>query len=56
MLYRRTEAEMPAYPHEVAQARREGVETRFLTAPVRFLGRNRLEGVECVRDGARRAR
>jgi glutamate synthase (NADPH/NADH) small chain len=49
MLYRRTEAEMPAYPHEVAQARREGVEIRFLTAPARFLGRNRLEGVECVR-------
>jgi dihydropyrimidine dehydrogenase (NAD+) subunit PreT len=49
LLYRRTEAEMPAYPHEVEQARAEGVEIRFLTNPTRFLGRVRLEGVECVR-------
>jgi glutamate synthase (NADPH/NADH) small chain len=49
LLYRRTEAEMPAYPHEVEQARSEGVEIRLLTSPVRFLGRTWLEGVECVR-------
>jgi glutamate synthase (NADPH/NADH) small chain len=49
LLYRRTEAEMPAYPHEVEQARAEGVEIRFLTNPARFLGRLRLEGIECVR-------
>jgi dihydropyrimidine dehydrogenase (NAD+) subunit PreT len=49
LLYRRTEAEMPAYPHEVEQARAEGVEIRFLTNPTRFLGRLRLEGVECIR-------
>jgi dihydropyrimidine dehydrogenase (NAD+) subunit PreT len=62
LLYRRTEAEMPAYPHEVDQARREGVEIRWLTNPTRFVGRVRLEGVECVRmelgpaDGSGRAR
>jgi glutamate synthase (NADPH/NADH) small chain len=49
MLYRRTEAEMPAYPHEIEQARAEGVEISWLTAPTRFLGRVWLEGVECVR-------
>jgi glutamate synthase (NADPH/NADH) small chain len=49
LLYRRTEAEMPAYPHEVAEAREEGVEVVRLTAPVRFLGVHRLDGVECVR-------
>jgi glutamate synthase (NADPH/NADH) small chain len=49
LLYRRTEAEMPAYPHEVAEAREEGIEFRWLTAPTRFVGRVRLEGVECVR-------
>jgi glutamate synthase (NADPH/NADH) small chain len=49
LLYRRTEAEMPAYPHEVEQARSEGVEIRLLTSPVRFLGRTWLEGIECVR-------
>jgi glutamate synthase (NADPH/NADH) small chain len=49
LVYRRTEAEMPAYPHEVEQARAEGVEILFLTNPTRFLGRIWLEGVECVR-------
>ena len=47
MLYRRTEAEMPAYAHEVELAREEGVELRFLTIPVRFLGTTHLEGIEC---------
>jgi dihydropyrimidine dehydrogenase (NAD+) subunit PreT len=49
LLYRRTEAEMPAYPHEVEQAKAEGVELRLLTAPTRFVGRQWLEGVECIR-------
>ena len=49
LLYRRTEAEMPAYPHEVAEAREEGVRFEFLAAPVRFLGRRRLEAIECRR-------
>ena len=49
LLYRRTEAEMPAYPQEVLEAREEGVELRWLTAPARFLGSARLTGVECVR-------
>jgi glutamate synthase (NADPH/NADH) small chain len=49
LLYRRTEAEMPAYPHEVEQVRAEGVEIRFLTNPTRFLGQVRLGGIECVR-------
>ncbi len=49
LLYRRTEDEMPAFPHEVAEAREEGVQIVRLTAPVRFVGRERLEGVECVR-------
>ena len=48
MLYRRTETEMPAYPQEVELAREEGVELEWLTAPVRFVGDDRLEGVECI--------
>jgi len=57
LLYRRTEEEMPAYPHEVAEARAEGVRVVRLTAPVRFLGDEALTGVECVamRLGARDA-
>lgn len=49
MVYRRSEAEMPAYRHEVVEARDEGVILRFLTDPVRFLGTDRLEAVECRR-------
>jgi dihydropyrimidine dehydrogenase (NAD+) subunit PreT len=47
LVYRRGEAELPAYPHEVVEAREEGVQFRFLASPVRFLGRRRLRGVEC---------
>lgn len=37
VLYRRTEAEMPAHPAEVQEAREEGVAFRFLTAPERLI-------------------
>lgn len=47
IVYRRGEAEMPAYPHEVDEAREEGVEVRFLAAPTRFFGYRRVEAVEC---------
>ena len=48
LLYRRTEHEMPAYEHEVELARREGVELRFLTSPVGFVGDGRVAGVRCA--------
>jgi glutamate synthase (NADPH/NADH) small chain len=48
LLYRRTEQEMPAYEHEVELARREGVEIRFLTSPVGFVGEGHVEGVRCA--------
>ena len=47
LVYRRTRAEMPAYPHEVVEADEEGIRFAWLTDPVRFLGEHRLEGVEC---------
>jgi dihydropyrimidine dehydrogenase (NAD+) subunit PreT len=55
LLYRRTEEEMPAYEHEVELARHEGVEIRFLTSPIGFVGHDRVEGVRCaeMRLGAR---
>lgn len=53
MVYRRSEAEMPAYAHEVAEARAEGVRFEWLTEPVRFLGAKRLEAVECRRTRLR---
>ncbi len=48
VLYRRTEKEMPAYAHEVRAAKKEGVRFLWLTAPIRFLGNERVEGVECI--------
>jgi len=48
LLYRRTEEEMPAYEHEVELARDEGVEIRFLTSPIGFVGEDRVEGVRCA--------
>ncbi len=48
LLYRRTEEEMPAYEHEVELARHEGVEIRFLTSPIGFVGNGRVEGVRCA--------
>ena len=38
VLYRRSEAELPADPEEVREAMEEGVQFRFLTAPVEILG------------------
>jgi len=50
ILYRRTEAEMPAFSAEVHEAREEGVELHFLVAPVRFIGEDgRVVAAECVK-------
>lgn len=50
VLYRRTEAEMPARREEIHHAMEEGVKFHFLVNPVRFLGDGgSLSGVECVR-------
>jgi glutamate synthase (NADPH/NADH) small chain len=49
MLYRRSEAEMPAFPHEIAAAKREGVQIIPLVAPVEFVGEGKVTGVKCVR-------
>ncbi len=39
LCYRRSEAEMPAAAHEVEDARKEGVEFRFLSSPTRVVCR-----------------
>lgn len=49
MLYRRGEAEMPAFAHEIAAAKREGVQIMTQVAPTEFLGTDRVTGVKCVR-------
>jgi len=51
IVYRRTEAEMPARRAEIHHAKEEGIEFQFLTNPVRYIGdeRGNLIGVECIR-------
>lgn len=64
LVYRRSEAEMPARAEEIGHARDEGIEFCMLTNPVEFLGdaEGWLTGARCVRmelggpdaDGRRR--
>jgi len=51
VIYRRSEAEMPARAEEAKHAREEGIEFRMLTNPVEFLPDSDgwLGGVRCVR-------
>jgi glutamate synthase (NADPH/NADH) small chain len=51
LVYRRSEAEMPARKAEVHHAHEEGIEFLFLTNPIRFIddGRGNLCGVECMK-------
>jgi dihydropyrimidine dehydrogenase (NAD+) subunit PreT len=49
MVYRRTENEMTAYPHEYDFIKREGVDFSFLTQPVRVIAQNgKVHSLECV--------
>ena len=49
LLYRRREEDMPARQAEIRHAKEEGVEFLTCANPVRVLGKDRVEGVECVR-------
>jgi glutamate synthase (NADPH/NADH) small chain len=49
MVYRRTDQEMTAYPHEYDFVRKEGVEFRFLTQPVEVQVENGcVKALKCV--------
>ncbi len=50
LIYRRSEAEMPARVEEVHHAKEEGVIFKTLTNPVKFIGENGwLKAIECVK-------
>jgi glutamate synthase (NADPH/NADH) small chain len=51
VVYRRSEAELPARIEEVKHARQEGIEFRLLTNPIEFLsdGKGWLTGVRCMK-------
>ena len=50
IVYRRSEAELPARKEEVENAMEEGIIFKFLTNPTRFLddGRGWVNGMECI--------
>lgn len=50
IVYRRSEAELPARREEVHHAKEEGIEFRMLTNPVRVIGDEKgwVRGLECV--------
>ncbi|MDE6577828.1 MAG: NADPH-dependent glutamate synthase [Muribaculaceae bacterium] len=50
IVYRRSEAELPARVEEVHHAKQEGIEFRMLTNPVRVVGdeSGKVIGIECV--------
>ncbi len=50
VVYRRSEAEMPAYREEVEDAKAEGIEISYLTTPARIIEtENGALGLECIR-------
>lgn len=51
LIYRRTEAEMPADPHEIREAKEEEVNFHFLVAPLKIIAdaQNRVTGLECMK-------
>jgi glutamate synthase (NADPH/NADH) small chain len=50
IIYRRSEAEMPARVEEVHHAKEEGIIFKTLTNPIRFIGENGwLKAIECVK-------
>ncbi len=50
IVYRRTEAEMPADPEEVEDAREEGINFYFLTQPIDILSNDgKMAGLKCIR-------
>ncbi len=49
VVYRRSRNEMPAIPEEVEAAMEEGIKFNFLTNPVEFIGKDRLEKVKLIK-------
>ena len=50
LIYRRTEAEMPADPVEIKEAKEEGIKFHYLVQPVEVLAREgKVSGLKCLR-------
>jgi len=50
LIYRRTEAEMPADPVEIEEAKEEGIKFHFLVQPIKILAEDgKVSGLECLK-------
>jgi len=49
IIYRRSEAEMPAYEHEYNLAKMDGIIFHWQTSPIEILGTKAVEGLKCIR-------
>ena len=49
VIYRRSEAEMPAEAKEIEDAKQEGVEFLFLNNIVKILGKDKVKQIECIK-------
>jgi NADPH-dependent glutamate synthase beta subunit-like oxidoreductase len=49
LLYRRSVAEIPASPRELAEAEEEGVHFEYLVSPSRIIGTNQVQSIQCAR-------
>ncbi len=47
LIYRRSEGEMKVWKSELEEARKQGVEIRFLTNPIEIIGKKRVAGIKC---------
>jgi dihydropyrimidine dehydrogenase (NAD+) subunit PreT len=49
VIYRRSSQDMSAYSFEFDLAKKDGIIFHFLTAPGKIVGKNFVEGIECIR-------
>lgn len=49
IIYRRSPQEMPAYDFEYELAKSDGVVFHFLTSPIRIIGNESVEAIECIK-------
>ncbi len=49
IIYRRSDVEMSAYDFEYDLAKKDGIAFYFLTSPKRIIGKDSVEGIECVK-------
>lgn len=49
IIYRRSDVEMSAYEFEYQLAKKDGIIFHFLTSPKRIIGKDSVEGIECVK-------